>query len=138
MYDTYREACLSKNKKKKAKLGFAIKIFSRKTVQDSGNTFGSSVNKKFRAQQSIKEVMLIVFWDMKQLITIDFLEKSATVNCTSYYQLLRQNLPYSLNDRLNYIVLRIDSFNFLSGEQFQSIKCGQLILNSRMLRQTKI
>ena len=55
--------------------------------------------KKFWAEQSVKKVMLTVFWDMKGPITIDFLEKDATVNSASYSQLklLRQNSPYLLN-----------------------------------------
>ena len=44
----------------------------------------------FQVQQSVKNAMLIVFWDIR-LIIIDFLEKSATVNNSSYFQLLRQN-----------------------------------------------
>ena len=55
------------------------------------------VKEKFCAQQSVKKVMLIVFWDMKGLITIDFLEKSATQNNASYCQLLRKNPTYLLN-----------------------------------------
>ena len=34
---------------------------------------------------------------MKRANNIDFLEKGATINSTSYYQLLRQNSSYSLN-----------------------------------------
>ena len=56
------------------------------------------VKKKFWAQQSGKKMMLTVFWNMKEPITIDFREKAATVNSTSYCQLLRQNSPYLLND----------------------------------------
>ena len=37
-------------------------------------------------------------WNMKGPITIDFLEKGATVNFASYCQLLRHNSPYLLND----------------------------------------
>ena len=69
-----------------------------KSVQDS------PVNKQFRLQQSVKKAMLTVFWDMKRLISIDFLEKSATVNCVFYCQLCRQNLSYLLNDALMYRV----------------------------------
>ena len=43
----------------------------------------SLVNKKFWVQQSLKKVMLTVFWDMKGPITVDFLEKGATVNSIS-------------------------------------------------------
>ena len=42
--------------------------------------------------------MLRVFWDMKRPITIDFLEKRATVNSISYCHLLRQYSPSLLND----------------------------------------
>ena len=41
------------------------------------------VKKKLWAQQSVKKVMLTVLWDMKRLITIDFLEKGATENSGS-------------------------------------------------------
>ena len=56
----------------------------------------SQVKKKFREQYSVKKVMLTVFWDMKGLITIDFLEKVATVNNASYCKLLSQNAPFQL------------------------------------------
>ena len=42
-------------------------------------------------------VMLTLFWEMKGFVTIDFHEKGLAVNCASYYQLFRQNLPYLLN-----------------------------------------
>ena len=35
----------------------------------------------FKAQQSVKKVMLTVFWDMKGPITSKFLEKSAYEKC---------------------------------------------------------
>ena len=41
------------------------------------------VKKIFQVQQSVKKVMLTVFWDIKGPMTIDFLEKGATVNNTS-------------------------------------------------------
>ena len=40
--------------------------------------------KKFLTQQLVNK-MLIVFWGMKGPITINFLEKGATVNSTSYF-----------------------------------------------------
>ena len=46
------------------------------------------VKKKFRVQQ-VKKVMLTVCCDMKGPIIINLLEKGATVNIGSYYQLLR-------------------------------------------------
>ena len=47
----------------------------------------SPVKNKFWVQQSVKKVMLTVFWNMKGPIT---LEKGATVNSASYYHLLSQ------------------------------------------------
>ena len=44
----------------------------------------SPVKNKFCTQQSVKKVMLTVFWYMKGPITIDFLEKCATVNNATY------------------------------------------------------
>ena len=41
--------------------------------------------------------MLIVFWDMKEVITIDFIEKGATVNSALYCQLLMWNSSSLLN-----------------------------------------
>ena len=40
----------------------------------------SPLKKKFRKQRSVKKVTLILFWDMKEPIAIDFLEKGLTVN----------------------------------------------------------
>ena len=36
----------------------------------------------------------VVFWDMKGPITIDFLEKAATANSSSYCLFLKQNSPF--------------------------------------------
>ena len=58
----------------------------------------SPVKKKFCVQWSVKKVMLTVFWDVKGLITFDFLENDATANSFSYCQLLWQNNPHLLND----------------------------------------
>ena len=44
----------------------------------------SMVKKKFQAQQSIKKIILTVFLDMKEPITIEFFEKGAVVNSASY------------------------------------------------------
>ena len=54
--------------------------------------------KKFRALWSVKKIMLTAFWDMKGLITNDFLEKGETVNNVSYCQFFWQNSPYLLNN----------------------------------------
>ena len=55
----------------------------------SKEAFGTPVSKK--------KVMLTVFLDMKGSITIDFLEKGATINGTSFCQLPRQISHYLLN-----------------------------------------
>ena len=49
-----------------------------KTVKWKHND--SQVKKKFWAKQSVKKVMLTVFYDIKKPITVDFLEKGTTVN----------------------------------------------------------
>ena len=61
-------------------------------------------NKRFRVLYSVKLVILTVFWNMKGPITIVFLEKAATVNSASYFQLLRQNSHHLLNDSYIYII----------------------------------
>ena len=53
---------------------------------------------KLNCLKSVKKVILTVFWDMKGPITVDFLEKGATVNSTPSYQLLRQYFTLLLND----------------------------------------
>ena len=42
--------------------------------------------------------MVMVFWDMKGPITIDFFVKVATINRPPYCQLLKQNSPYLLKN----------------------------------------
>ena len=42
--------------------------------------------------------MLTVFWNIKGIITNDFLEKGETINTVSNCQFLRQNSPYLLNN----------------------------------------
>ena len=39
--------------------------------------------KRFPAEQAVKKILLIVFWDMKGPITIDFLKISAIANSSS-------------------------------------------------------
>ena len=50
--------------------------------------------KVFPTQLSVKKVMLTVFRDMKGPITIDFLEKGATLNC---FLLLAPEAKYTLS-----------------------------------------
>ena len=54
----------------------------------------SQVKEEFQVHESVKKVMLAVFWDMKGPLAIDFFKKGATVNSTSYCQLIKQNFSY--------------------------------------------
>ena len=65
----------------------------------------SLVKKKFLAQSSVKKVILTFFWVIEGPMTIDLLEKDASVNNTFYCQLCRQYLPYLLNDPYIYIYI---------------------------------
>ena len=56
------------------------------------------VKKKYWVQQSVKEVMLTIFWNMKDPITTDFFGKCADVNIAPYCLIFWQNSPYLLND----------------------------------------
>ena len=58
---------------------FVTTNLSKKDSSWNCNIF-SPKEKKFRVQQSIKKVMQRIFLSMKRPITIDFLEKGATVN----------------------------------------------------------
>ena len=49
-----------------------------------------------------KNVMLTVFYNMKELMRIDFHKKDATVNCTSCCKFRRQNSHNLLNDSQMY------------------------------------
>ena len=69
-----------KNVYKWAKRKFAIAKLSWKDSSWSWNT-DSLVKKKFQVLQSVK-----IFWGIKRAITIDFFEKVATVNSSSYCQ----------------------------------------------------
>ena len=60
--------------------------------------------KKFWTHQSLKKVMRTVICDMKGPITIDFIQKGSIVYSFTYFQLLRQNLPYLLKDPPIYMV----------------------------------
>ena len=75
-----------------------IKMFAKELSMGRKKHIDSLVKNKFLAQQSVK--MLIVFWDIKGPITIDFLEKGTTVNNAFSFQLPWQNSPYLLNDLL--------------------------------------
>ena len=57
-----------------------------------------SGKEKFWVKQSVKKVMLTVFWDMKGLITINFFENGVNVNSVTYCQFFRQNSSHLFND----------------------------------------
>ena len=76
MYKEKHVLVKQKNKKEVyewAKHGFATTSLNQNDCPWSGK-------KKFYAQQSEKKAILIVFWDTKGSITIDFLEKGAMVD----------------------------------------------------------
>ena len=78
-------------------IGLPRQASVEKTVHGE-ETYWLFGKEKFRVQWSAKKFILIVYWYMKEPITIDFIEKSATIN---YCQLFVQNLPYII---LIYIV----------------------------------
>ena len=97
MSDVYRETCFGQRDAYEwAKHWIAITGLNRKDISLRGNT--QTFQKKFQMQWSIMKVMLTVLCDRKRPTTIDFLEKTETVNTASHYQLLRQYSPYLLND----------------------------------------
>ena len=74
MCQSYRGACFSqRNVYKWAKYEFTVMGLSEKDMEWKDT--GSLVNKKFLTLWLEKNVILTVFWDMKEPITIDFLQK---------------------------------------------------------------
>ena len=62
-----------------------------------GTEYPDSLLKKiFRAQHSLKKVMLTVFLDVQVPVNPDSLEKDAGVNRASYWLILCQNSPHLL------------------------------------------
>ena len=97
MCNTYGEVCFSKENVYKR---FKHEFKSKRQFMDWKHT-DSLLKKIFRAQWSLKMFHLTDFWDMKEPITTDFLEKDTTVNSVSYSQTIRQNSPYLLNNLHN-------------------------------------
>ena len=64
-------------------MGLPIRSLFEKIME--GKQIDSPVKKKFRTQYSLKKFMLTIFDDMKRHISIDLLEKCATVNSASSY-----------------------------------------------------
>ena len=56
-----------------------------------------------------------IFWDMKEPITIDFLENDASINSACYCQLFWQNSPYLLNSPCISIIVKSLSFRWSNG-----------------------
>ena len=83
MCDVYGETCFCpKNVYKWANMGLPLHIWVENTLHVVDTD--SSVKKKFWAQQSVKKVMLTVFWNIKGPYATDFFEKGTTVN-SAYY-----------------------------------------------------
>ena len=68
------------------KLGLPLQDGAEKTVHEV-ETHWFCIKEKAKGEVVSTKVMLIACWDMKRPI-MDFLEKAATVNIASYYQLL--------------------------------------------------
>ena len=106
MCDIYGETCLcfwSKNIYKWTNHGFGTKYTD--FLAKKNNDF--QVKKTFLVLWSAKKVMLTVTRDMKEPMTHDFLKEGATVYRAFYCQLVKQNLPYLLNDPHIYIYIYI-------------------------------
>ena len=70
-------------------MGLLLKAWAEKTVSGV-ETHWITCNEKVQGTAAVTKIMVTVFWDMKEPITVDFLEKGATVNSSSYCQLLEQ------------------------------------------------
>jgi hypothetical protein len=46
--------------------------------------------KKFKTTTSVCKVMATVFWDMKELLLVDFIHKNETINAVCYIQTLQK------------------------------------------------
>ena len=88
MLDVYGEACFSLKYLSNG-LNFGLPQLARieKTVHRI--EIHSLVKKMFWVQQSVKKILLTVFWGMKGPLTIDFLQKGC--NCKERFLLLKQN-----------------------------------------------
>ena len=68
-----------------------------KTVNEM-ETYWLSNEEKFPVQRPVEKVILMIIWDTKGPLTIDFLEKKVLIKSAFYYEPLRQYSPYLLND----------------------------------------
>ena len=78
MCDVYRETCFSQRNLYKLACHNNLKLKRQSIVWKHNN---SPVKKKFQVQQSVKKVMLSVFWNRKEPIPIDFFENGETKLC---------------------------------------------------------
>ena len=89
MCNGYGKACFNhKLLTKRLNICLPLWAWVKKTIH--GVETYSLIMKKFQLPQSVKKVMLTVFWEMKGPATIDFLQKGITVNSTSNCELLSQ------------------------------------------------
>ena len=68
--------------------------------------------KTFRARRSVNKVTVLVTWHMKGPTTIDFFEKGAILNNTSYCQLLMQYFTSFIVLSSNWTLLRFFVYLF--------------------------
>ena len=75
-FDVYEEAAFSKtNTYKRAKYGFAMTSLSRKDCPWNGKKSDSSVKNRFQVKESVKKVMLTVFWDINDTLLLISMKK---------------------------------------------------------------
>ena len=84
---TKKHVLIKNNVYKFTKHRFATTSLSWKDSQLSENTLSLRKRKKFLVPQSVKKIMLTVFWQMKGSMTIDFLIKGSSVNSAFYCQI---------------------------------------------------
>ena len=67
---------------------------------------GSPVKKKFKVTQSVRKVLVTVFWDMHGVLLVDFAEHGTTVNAAAYIKTLVK-LRRAIHDKRHNINVKL-------------------------------
>jgi len=59
----------------------------------------SSKAKKFKQASSVRKIMVTIFWDRKEILLIDFLERGLTINADAYCETVRKHRRVIQNKR---------------------------------------
>ena len=78
--------------------GLQLRVWVEKSIHEVETHWLSGKEKVLGEAVSTEDHAISISWDMKGPITIEFLEKGATVKSAFSCQLLRQNYCYLLND----------------------------------------